>query len=123
MPRKAKRGGPGPGDRARLVHMLAASEQAVSFVQGRRREELDTDHMLRRALISAAQEVGEAAARTTNAGRCRVAGVPWGQIVETRHILEHVDWGVDLDRVWKTATVDLPPFIEALRATLAEWPE
>lgn len=75
--------------------------------------------MLRRSLINAIQEIGEAAARTTELGRSCSPDVPWGQIVQMRHILVHVYWGIDLDRVWKTATDDLPLFAAALQMTLS----
>ena len=58
----------GPDDRARFEHMLDAARDGASFVRGRARSDLDTDRMLRRALVNAIQEIGEAAARTTPAG-------------------------------------------------------
>ncbi|WP_156427863.1 DUF86 domain-containing protein [Thiohalocapsa sp. ML1] len=52
-----------PDDRWRLTHMLEAAEQALSFVQGRQRADLDTDPMLCLAVTRAVEIVGEAAAR------------------------------------------------------------
>lgn len=95
----------------------------MRYVAGRSREDLSTDDMLRRALINAIQEIGEAAARLTEAGRGRVANVPWDQVVKMRNVLVHVYWGVDLDRVWKTALGDLPPLANALDEALSRWPE
>ena len=40
-----------------------------------------------------------------------------------RNILVHVYWGVNLDRVWGTATEDMEPLIAALESALATWPE
>jgi len=37
-------------DRVRLQHMLDAARQAIAFVQGRRRNDLDTDLQLTLAL-------------------------------------------------------------------------
>ena len=121
MPRRPAPGG--PDDRLRLAHMLDAAQQAVRFVKSRTRQDLDADDLFRRALIHAIQEIGEAAAKTTDFGRAKVQGVPWGQIVEMRNIIIHVYWGVNLDRVWTTAVKDLPPFIAALESALAGWPE
>lgn len=86
----------------------------MRFASGRARADLDTDDMLRRAMINAIQEIGEAAARLSPAGRERAPGVPWDLIVKMRNVLVHVYWGVDLDRVWQTAQIDLPPLIQAL---------
>lgn len=94
--------------------MLVAARQAVSFVHGRSRADLDTDDMLRRAVINAIQEIGEAAARLSPDGRALIRDVPWDLVVKMRNVLVHVYWGVDLDRVWITVESDLPPLITAL---------
>ena len=78
--------------------------------------------MLVRALTNAVQEIGEAAGRVSDAGKNRAPDVPWGQIVAMRHILVHVYWGVDLDRLWRTAQEDIPVLIDALEKAKADWP-
>jgi hypothetical protein len=42
-----------PDDRWRIAHMIEAAEQALAFVVGRQRADLDTDVMLRLALARA----------------------------------------------------------------------
>lgn len=120
MPREPTRGG--PNDRERLQHMLDAARDVSAFVSGRKRQDLETDSMLRRALVNALQVIGEASARTSDAGRARVPGLPWGQIVATRNILVHVYWGVDHDQVWKMATLHVPVMIAALESAFQGWP-
>jgi len=66
-------------DRVRIQHMLDAAEHIVSFVEGRSRRDLDNDVMLVRALMNAVQEIGEAAARVSHAGRQRAPDVPWAR--------------------------------------------
>jgi uncharacterized protein with HEPN domain len=110
-------------DRLRLEHMLAAARQGLMFVQGRSRPDLDSDHMLRRALINANQEIGKAAVRINPSARQRVAGIPWSDVVRMRNILVHVYWGVDLDRIWQTGVEDLPILIQGLEEALSLWPE
>ena len=48
-------------DGVRLRHMLDAARSALSFVQGRTREDLEQDEMLVFALTKAVEIVGEAA--------------------------------------------------------------
>lgn len=110
-------------DRDRLVHMHRAGCDAVKFIVERTRADLDTDDLLRRGLINAIQEIGEAAARVTDTGRARVPSLPWGQIVAMRHILVHVYWGVDLDQLWKVVVEDVPTLVKALEQALAAWPD
>jgi uncharacterized protein with HEPN domain len=105
-----------------MQHMLDAAVHAQQFVIGRSRGDLDADAMLVRALMNALQEIGEAAARTSEAGRSRAPNVPWGQMVAMRHVLVHVYWGVDRNRLWKAATEDAPVLIEALKSATADWP-
>jgi len=109
-------------DRVRIEHMLEAVRDVQSYVEGRERNELETDSMLLRALTNAVQEIGEAAARLSDEGRTRVPGIPWGQIVAMRHVLVHVYWGVDHDRLWTTATQDVPILLAALEAACKDWP-
>jgi uncharacterized protein with HEPN domain len=75
--------------------------------------------MLVRAVLHALLEIGEAAANTGSDTRMLAPGLPWGQIVETRNILVHVYWGVDLDKVWETVHHDLPELIESCGKALA----
>src|SRR5205085_3698862 len=84
------------GDRVRFEHMLFAARDAVRFAAGRSRPDLDADALLRRGLLNCVQEIGEAAARMSAAGRDRAADLPWGQIVATRPILVHAYFKVDL---------------------------
>ena len=120
MPPESRR--PAIDDRIRIEHMLEAARDVQRYVAGRCREDLDTDSMLLRALTNAVQQIGEAAANISDAGRARVVGMPWGQIVAMRHVLVHVYWGVDAERLWATATQDIPVMIEALESACCAWP-
>jgi uncharacterized protein with HEPN domain len=68
------------------------------------------------------QEIGEAAAKVSESSRLRVPSLPWGQIVATRHVLVHVYWGVDKDRLWRTAIEDIPILIRLLGEATRDWP-
>jgi len=61
--------------------MLAAARDAVSIAVGRRREELDSDVLLRHALVRCVQLIGEAATRVGEAAKARAPGLPWARIV------------------------------------------
>lgn len=109
-------------DRLRIEHMLEAARDVQQYIAGRTRPDLETDSMLLRAMTNAVQEIGEAAANPSDDGRARVPGIPWGQIVAMRHVLVHVYWGVDHDRLWATATADIPALIAALQTACQGWP-
>lgn len=96
--------------------MVDAAEQALAFVQGRNRADLDTDAMLRMALTRAVEIVGEAAAQVTDAGRTELSDVPWTHIVGMRNRLVHAYFDINADILWDTVLLALPPLLAQLRA-------
>jgi uncharacterized protein with HEPN domain len=105
-----------PADRQRLEHVLRAAKDVTAMIAGRDRADLDADMMLRRALLHAITEIGEAAARVSDPARSLLPSVPWDQIVATRNILVHVYWGVDLDIVWSVASNRMSELTMAIEA-------
>jgi uncharacterized protein with HEPN domain len=105
-----------PDDRWRIGHMIEAAEQALRFVVGRSRADLDTDAMLRLALTRAVEVVGEAASQVSDAGRVELPDVPWHRIVGMRNRLVHAYFDVNRDILWDTVELALPPLIGQLKA-------
>lgn len=109
-------------DRIRFEHILAAAKDIAFITTSRKRNDLDTDMILRRALLHAIQEVGEAAARVSDAGRGLIPTLPWGSIVQIRHIVVHVYWGIDMDRIWRAATEQVPKLIDLVEDAIRQLP-
>lgn len=78
--------------------------------------------MLRRALVHCIQEIGEAAAKVTQAGRDRSPNLPWAKMVGMRHILVHVYHDLDLDAIWNVAAKELERLLAALGEALRDGP-
>ena len=104
-----------PKEEARLGHMLDAATEAVQFVKGKRRADLDTDHQLALALVRLLEILGEAARHVSDEVHKRHPAIPWKEIAGTRDRLVHGYFDVDLDIVWQIVTVDLPPLISELK--------
>lgn len=107
-----------PEDRVRLLHMIEAADNAMSFVAGRSRPEIDQDRKTLFAVIRCVEIIGEAAARISDATRASVPDVPWSAIVGMRNRLVHAYFDVDVDVVWKTVTVELPALRRRLQSLL-----
>jgi uncharacterized protein with HEPN domain len=109
-------------DRIRAQHMLEAARDVVSIAKGRSMDDLRTDMPMRRAMINAVQDIGEAAAKVSPLGRARIPAIPWGMVVGMRNRLVHGYDEVNFEVVWKVATEEVHVLITALEAAFADWP-
>jgi len=99
--------------------MLEAAEEALGFVAGLSRANLQSDRQLTLALMKSIEIVGEAASQVSAATRGACPEVPWTEIVGMRNRLVHVYFDIDLDRLWDTTREDLVPLVTQLRRILA----
>jgi len=76
--------------------------------------------MLELSLIRLIEIVGEAAARISPQGRQQYDTIPWLQVIGMRNRLIHGYDHIDLDILWDTIEVDLPPLIKSLDAILED---
>jgi len=95
-------------DRVRLQHMLDAANEALTFIQGKNRADLDIDRMLALSLIRELEIIGEAASKISAETRSQNTSIPWQDISGMRNRLIHAYFDVDLDTVWSTVSRDLP---------------
>ncbi len=102
-------------DKIRILHILDGCETVARFVEGRERSALDSDEMLRFALVRAIEVIGEAATRVSPSARAELSDIPWTQISSMRNRLIHAYFEVDHDIVWQTAIADIPDLHQALR--------
>ena len=107
-----------PDDRWRVQHMIEAAEQALAFIRERQRADLEADPMLRLALTRAVEIVGEAAAQISAAGREAMPAVPWPQIAGMRNRLVHAYFDINLNILWDTVQLALPPLLVQLKAAI-----
>lgn len=107
-------------DRIRLQHMLDAAREALSFVQGRSREDLNRDRLLVLGLVKAIEIIGEAAYQVSEGTRTKLPDIPWEDIIGMRHRLVHAYFDINLDILWRTVQDDLPPLVSALESALTE---
>jgi len=101
-------------DVIRMRHMLAAAREAVEFVYGRTRDDLNDDRQLVLALVKAIEIIGEAANQVSQSARDETLEIPWDDIIGMRHRLVHTYFDIDLDILWKTPQADLPSLIAEL---------
>lgn len=101
-------------DLVRVHHMLDATREALEFVAGKTREDLDADRVLSLACTRLLEVVGEAASQVSQEFRAQHPQVPWAQIVSMRNRLIHAYFDVNLDVLWETLATDLPSLLKDL---------
>ena len=84
-------------DQLLLRHMLDAAQKATSFVEGRSRNDLDSDEKLELAVIRLVEVIGEAAKNLSQEFKDKNPQIPWKQIMGTRDRLIHGYFDVDPD--------------------------
>ena len=105
-------------DEVRLRHMLDAVVEALEFIEGRKREDLNENRMLSHALVRLLEIVGEAATGVSDEFRKMHPHLPWKQMIGMRNRLIHGYFDMDLDILWQTVVSDLPALKEQLEAIL-----
>ena len=96
-------------------HMLDMSQKALSLIQGKERQDYNSDEALRLALAHLIQVIGEAARQISQAFAETNPQIPWKAIVGMRHKVVHDYMNVDEDVVWDTVTRELPPLMNELK--------
>jgi uncharacterized protein with HEPN domain len=106
-------------DIVRLQHMVDSAKEAISFVAGRSKTDLETDRALALALVKSIEIVGEAASKVSRELTSQSPEIPWADIIAMRNRLIHSYFDVNLDIVWQTVTVELPPLVSQIQTLLA----
>ena len=101
-----------------LNDMLDHSREAVGFIAGKTRADLDANRLLNLGLVRLLEIIGEAANQISKEEQLRIPRIPWPQIIGLRNRLIHGYNAVDLDIVWQIVTSDLPPLIHELETAL-----
>lgn len=102
-------------DKIRILHMIDAAAEAISFVEGKAREELNYNRMLVLSIIKDVEIIGEAASKLTSATKEKYPTIPWQDIIWMRNRLIHGYFDVDLDIVWNTVITDIPGLLVKLK--------
>lgn len=98
-------------ERVRLRHMLDAAREALSFLEGRSRQDLIGNRLFLLAVVKEIEIIGEAASQVSAETRSEAAGIPWPKIIAMRNRLTHAYFEWDLDAVWSALTNSLPLLI------------
>lgn len=111
-------------DELYLHDILIACHDIADFVEGQDFEEFVNNRMMRRAIMQALTEIGEASARVSIELKDRYPDAAWDDARAFRNFAVHQYFAIVWETVWRTATVDVNEFqgqIEAIVET--DFPE
>jgi uncharacterized protein with HEPN domain len=107
-------------DLTRLKHIKEATVEAIRFVEGRCRQDLETERMLSLALVKLIEIIGEAANNISLEKQNRYSEIPWRRMVGMRNRLSHAYFEVDLNIVWQVVSQDLPKILPQIETVISE---
>lgn len=105
---------------ARLLDIVEAGEAIASYVEGFDVVRFRNDRRTVDAVLRNIAVIGEAARSVPEEIRARRPLIPWVDIADMRNVVVHEYFGVDLDILWRTATVDLPELLLSIRGLIAD---
>ncbi len=103
-------------DPSRLTHIIEATQEAMSYVEGVDRAAFDANRMLQHSVVRCIEIVGEASARLSPKLRNENHHIPWPDMIGMRNRIVHAYFDIDIEIVWKTITEDLPALLPAIVA-------
>ena len=105
-------------DASRLRDMLENARLARQFMQGKTRDDLNTDILLAYAVVRALEVIGEAANHVTAETRAHLPDMQWSDIIGMRNRIVHGYNNVNHDIVWNVVQEQLESLIETLLLVL-----
>jgi uncharacterized protein with HEPN domain len=101
-------------DLAVLLDIVQAAHLVLAFKEGMTKIAFDADLKTQSAVLHQFIVIGEAVKRLSPEFRASHMDIPWSAIAGMRDHLIHGYDIVDLEEVWKTATVDVPSLLTLL---------
>ena len=111
-----------PRDDAVLLDIVNAGRLIQSFIQDLTKEDFLNDLKTQSAVLHQVTVIGEAARRLSQAFRERHPILPWSLMAGMRDPIIHGYDAIDLEEVWKTATLDVPEALVKLETLVPRQP-
>lgn len=108
-------------DKARLLHIIEAINYIESFIEGRVKDDLYNDPMLRFAIERQLEIIGEAANHLSDELKLTNPEIEWRKVIAFRNFIVHEYFGIDLELVWDIIANKIPPLkrvVERMNVTL-----
>jgi uncharacterized protein with HEPN domain len=102
--------------------MLALCRECLAEFESVSEESFLGKRLFQTSLAWYLQAIGEAASRISDESRALIPGVPWKQIVGTRHILSHEYDRLLPTKLWRILRLHLPTLLTELQQGINRLP-
>jgi len=92
-----------------FIDILDSIEKIEMFIEGLSYDSFLNDVKTQFAVVRALEIIGEASNKIPADIKDKYPEIPWRVMIGMRHILIHDYFSVDIEVVWKTASIDIPP--------------
>jgi uncharacterized protein with HEPN domain len=111
------------GDKVRLQHILDAIGLIEKALENRTKVDFENDFILQAAIERWLQIIGEATYKITRDFKIRNTNtnIEWRGIEGLRHILVHDYMGLDLERIWVVAQMNVPELKSSIEKLIKDF--
>ncbi|MBI2298158.1 MAG: DUF86 domain-containing protein [Armatimonadetes bacterium] len=106
--------------RQRVQDILDCIAAVESYTAGMSAEAFENDHAIIDAVLHNVTVIGEAVAHIPEEVRARHPEVEWRRLRETRNVVAHVYFAINIPRVWRYVHRGLPLAKSQLQKLLAD---
>jgi uncharacterized protein with HEPN domain len=107
-------------DLAYLWDMRHEARQVIAFIKNVPYAKFAKNNMIRYAVERSLMIIGEAANHISDEFQDAHPEIAWRQIVGQRNVLAHEYGDVSVDRVWSTATNNIPQLLQELEKMIPD---
>src|SRR5471030_3027135 len=97
-----------------LLHIKDAINLITTYIGEMTLDQFKEDHKTQDAVIRQLEIIGEAASKLEINTKTDYPEIPWREITDFRNVLAHEYWDIDLEIVWKAATLEIKELKQAL---------
>ena len=97
-----------PNDLVYLGHVMDAIDKIEEYIEGVDETKFKSTSLIQDGVIRQIEMTGEALRNVSREFRQKYSYLPWDDAIGMRDKLIHDYMGVDLEKVWETATLDIP---------------